>query len=535
MRFKKSITVNEIKNEYQPETYISFNLPKKKLDLSTFTMYFTANCANAAHTIGFNTVGVLDFDATLVDTAISGATAATIEIPGHGFTNSSQDVIYRVGAGNTKITPLTNGKRYRIMRVDGNRIRISEVDNSTSATNTRIQLTAAGTGLQSFELVNRTYKTVGRFLPNPHSVVEELVIKVNNEVKQHIKHYNTIHSILNGIKREYDEVDSTSNDTVQQLYLNDKFVANKSKIQAIVRVNNTDFPVYNDANTQSYYINRFLGFLGEGSRYFDATDKDIQITIKLANPAIQYKGVDGNSVLSVVQVSGGIEMQNPPYYVLKNVWCTVDVLDEMPQISEYVYKDYIFHEGHYLESNKKFLTRVSVDKPVEWLLGTFKHPNYKSDQELQLMHCHADTAKFGKLLKDDLAITDINTQTPNTLAYSYEISKLQKDPYILNNSIYFSHQGDGISYCKYRWNNYELTPQMDLITCYNETKKCFDSDFKRVTSIFNFESDFFVNAVRVDDTSNQYKTIEWEVEVDTFKTNKKGGFPMLFVCTTNKI
>ena len=71
--------------------------------------------------------------------------------------------------------------------------------------------------------------------------------------------------------------------------------------------------------------------------------------------------------------------------------------------------------------------------------------------------------------------------------------------------------------------------------CYSKTKNCFNTDSRKVPSILSFEADFFANAVRIDDDSNEYKQIEWEVEVDEQKTNTKGGYPMLFCCYMNKL
>ena len=47
MRFKKRIDLNELKSEYQPNSYISFNLPRGKLDLSTLSMYYTPQAVPA--------------------------------------------------------------------------------------------------------------------------------------------------------------------------------------------------------------------------------------------------------------------------------------------------------------------------------------------------------------------------------------------------------------------------------------------------------------------------------------------------------
>jgi hypothetical protein len=50
----------------------------------------------------------------------------------------------------------------------------------------------------------------------------------------------------------------------------------------------------------------------------------------------------------------------------------------------------------------------------------------------------------------------------------------------------------------------------------------------------SFEENFFINAVRLDDVSTDFKKIDWEVEIDPTKFNV-GGTPMLFYCFKNKI
>lgn len=545
MRFKKNITVNEIKDAYQPETYVSFNLPKKKLDLHSLSLFYTGNAANAEHIIAYTEEYPIYFEAqvntgtagTPVMESIVDTTKNVLVIPGHTIPTTGVYVKYQSN-GNPVISPLVNdGVYYLIPQTDIDELKVYSTT-TTNLAGTEITLTESGTGEHTFILLSKTNRTIRRFFPRLSSgICDELIVKIDNQVVQHIKEYNTLQAILNDIQKEHDDIDSTTSDTVQNLFLSTTgFVANNSKIQSVQR------PVsavskYFDSNKKTFFISKFLGFLGEGNRYFDATDKDIQITIKLAPSNILYRGVSNdNDTFYVKQTDvAGNPYEFPPSYELYNIFACIDVLDEIPQVSDFVYKDYVYHQGMYLPNSKKYSTRFSLEKPVEWVLGTFKNPDYKSDQELQLMHCHTNTGKFGPLLKNTLTINDINTQVPNTLAYSYEISKLQKDPYILNNSVYFSHQGDAIKYCRYRWNGADLTPQLDVISCYNETKKCFNSDFKKVSSIFNFESDFFANAIRVDDTSSTYKTIEWEVDVDTLKSNNKGGYPMLFACTTNKL
>ena len=111
---------------------------------------------------------------------------------------------------------------------------------------------------------------------------------------------------------------------------------------------------------------------------------------------------------------------------------------------------------------------------------------------------------------------------------------MQKDPYLLNSSVYFDREGLGISYCKWRMNNYDMTPQLNVIACFGETKKCFNSKYKKVISLPSFESDFFANAIRLDDSSDMPKYFEWEVEINN-KYPSMGGIPMLFCCYKNKL
>ena len=129
----------------------------------------------------------------------------------------------------------------------------------------------------------------------------------------------------------------------------------------------------------------------------------------------------------------------------------------------------------------------------------------------------------------------LSTKTPNTLLYSYDVGKFQKDPYLLNSSIFFDRQGKSIRSCQYCVNDYDLTPKLDMIACYNEAKRCFDTDYKEVVSLPIFEENFFMCAVKLDDTSEEFKKIDFEVDIDPSRGHVSGGIPMLFYCFTNKL
>jgi hypothetical protein len=169
------------------------------------------------------------------------------------------------------------------------------------------------------------------------------------------------------------------------------------------------------------------------------------------------------------------DQEYDPDYRLDNIYATIDVLDDMPmQPSEIYFNDYKFVQGTVLNDNKKSLTSFETNMPVEWVVGTFTNPNRYVDNELLLSHCNSDTVKFGEMIKNFVDLADINNKIPNDIIYSYEIAKFQKDPYLLNSSIYYDRQGKGIRFCKYMFNNYNLTPRLDIVACYNDTKNALE-------------------------------------------------------------
>ena len=92
-------------------------------------------------------------------------------------------------------------------------------------------------------------------------------------------------------------------------------------------------------------------------------------------------------------------------YELYDIKATIDVLDDIPANDTFLFRDYYLQEGSYVASNKKCLTMINIDKPVEWVLGTFKQPEYRtSDTGLQLMHANSDTAKFGESIMNKLTL-----------------------------------------------------------------------------------------------------------------------------------
>jgi hypothetical protein len=537
MRYKKSVEPNQIKTEYTPNSYITINLPKGILDLHSFTLYYKANTANYRHTSHVDKTSSFTFQA---DATGINDTNNTITIANHGF-STGQEVVYTNAGVGTNIQNLATTYTYYVIKVDVNTIALATTATNAAA-DTRIDIAPrASAETHTLTKVVRTYRTIRRFLPRLSScVISDLIVKIDNQIIQNTQEYNMLAAILNDIVKEYDDVDSTVADSVQEhSFKSNGFIGNISRLQAIVRPQ-TFLDKYISGNKRTYFIDKWLGFLNEGNRFFDARDKNIEISIKLAPPNILYRGIYTAEETTGTGITFTTDAEFDPDYVLSEIKATVDVLDDVdaPYLglsSAFVYNDYKYTLGPMLSSSKKYMTYVEADKPVNWVLGTFSHPERMTDTELQLMHCSSKIDKFGAMVKDTLTLANINAKVPNSLLYSYEVSKFQKDCYLLNSSAYFIRSGDGILYTKYRMNNYEITPPLDVVACFNETKKTFQSQYKKVSHIYSFESEFFANAVLVDDNTETFKRLEWEIEIDTNKYNNIGGYPMLFCCIRNKL
>lgn len=534
MRFKKQIDLNEIKSEYQPNSHISFNLPRGKLDLHSLTLYYSGIAANYRHLNYTNTV-IRSFSGESQFTVF--ITNNAFRIPNHGF-KTEQAVIYNTNGGNpiktgnsTVNANMVNDGTYYIIKMDNDYFRIAS-SAANAASGTHLTLYARGTGdNHSFRYENATtYKTIKRFFPRlSQSIIQELTIKKDNVIIQHLDQFNMLYAILNDVYKEYDDIDSSSCDTVQNNFLsNTGTIENENKIQSEDRVN-TYLEKYNEGDIVRFHINKFLGFLSEGNRYIDTTDTDIQVIIKFAPPSILYRGINSE------EPKYNTNQEFAPDYILSDITASIDMVDDAPISDNFTFKDYKYVEGTYNATNKRCLLTMHIDKPVEYILGTFNNPTRLKDNELFLAHCNADENTFGVLSKAEIDINDLNDKTPCDVLYSYEIAKFQKESYVLNSSVYFDRQGRGIRFCRYFMNNYELTPRLDILGCFNETRKCFGSEYKRVPNLLAFEENFFLNAIRLDDTTNELKKIDWEVDVDPTRENSNvGGTPMLFACFLNQ-
>lgn len=525
MRFKKSCQPNEIKNEYQPDTTFSITLPRGIIDLHTFTLYYKANPANYKHIETVDTTTSITFLGQDVN-----AINDTIVYMGHGLANGTELKYFR--GGSTSIRLADNAFLY-VVGATANSFQLS-----LSLGGAPVDLIGGTAGeIHTLKFVNRSYRTIRRFLPRlSSSIISDLIIKINNQEEiQNTREYNMLFAILNDLTKEYDDIDSTSPDTVQEhLYTASGSISNISKIQAVSRdAANTD--KYFPSNKVSYFIDKWAGFLNEGNRYFDAREKDVKIIFRLAPANILYRGINSIDTPGAdIVVNNIIEYQ--PDYVISDIRASVDLLDDMPDMPQFIYNDYQYVQGNYLPNNKVSTTSFETNKPVNWVLGTFSHPDRLKDQELILQHCHNNTTRYGSQVKNSLTLAEINSKSQNSTLYSYELAKTHKEAYLLNSSGYFLRSGDGILSTKYKLNNYELCPDTDIISCYSESKKLFNTPYKKVQNMYSFESEFFCNAIAIDDNSeDSYKRIDWEVHVDPSKTNRLGGYPMLFYSFKNKL
>jgi hypothetical protein len=368
---------------------------------------------------------------------------------------------------------------------------------------------------------NTTNRYVKRFFPRLSScIIDEIEIIVNGETKQNIREYSYLDCLLNDIKHEYDDINGTDFDTIQSHKINNAgIIENTVKIQS---------SLIETPTTDTFFISKWLGFLNEGGRYLDCTNKKVQIRIKLSPSHILYNGIH------TITAVGNNLIIYPKKYTLTNVYATVDIVDNIEIPEKFEFKDYITIKGALETVSKSCIVSCVTEKPVEWVMGTFTCTDRYIDNELILQHAHTNTTRYGFMIKDTVTIGDYNNKIPVGLLYSYEVSKFQKDPYLLNNSIYYDRNGVNINTCKWTVNNYDITPNMTIAECYNETKQVFNSDFKKVISLASFESNFFANAVIVDDMTNNIKNISWEVNNDPSKYDV-GGQPFIFICCPTKL
>ena len=414
MRYIQRIETDDIKGTYNPENYINITLPRRIVDLHTFTVYYT---------------GVAQI-------------AAGLGVGGHN---------------------------------------------------------------------------IKRFFPRlTQNMISTLSIEIEGRQIQKIDEYGYLYNILHDVSRPDEDMNSTHFDTISKhnVATDTGIMVKYSKLQADTNATSPD----------EFYIDKWLGFLNQGNRYMDCSKKNVKVQIKLAPVSVLYTGINTSGTAAPTLYERN--------YTLTNVYGTIDILDTMPEpaISN-KFVDYMTIVGYQKTNNKNTQVSFQCDKPISWMLRTFTSPTRTTENGLIMSHCNPNNTTYGELMGD----TEVNSiaafrTRPIQYYYSYELARQYKFPYLLNNSIYFQRTGKGILSCVFNVNGYNITPKLSLLACYKETKKVFESEYKRVISLASFENDFFCNCVNFDDKTNDVKIIKWDVDIDPAKF-QEGGQPIVFVCT----
>jgi hypothetical protein len=357
----------------------------------------------------------------------------------------------------------------------------------------------------------RTYHNPPRLAA---SIIDSIQIKLDGNVIQDIQEYGLLFNILNDLQNEKDDLDGI--DTVLKHYID---ANGDCKKQFISTQQTTDPTPY------SLFISKFLGFIGEGDRYFDARTRNLSITIKLYPKEIMYYGVGVNP--------GNVASTNTNRnFKISNVFANIMIVDNWTgeMKSEFYFKDYSYTMGPLCNNNKNSCTTIKTRKKLMWMLGTFSPLNRKTFRNLQLQHMSNNTTSFGNVI----SVNPTNQGLLTELSYTYNQALDSKKSNLLNNSFFFKRDGRGIKTTQFRVNDSDVTPPMNMNEIYNETKRVLNNPMKRIVSIASFTCDFFANMFSYDENENEgFKKIDWIVE-DSNILNK-GGKPHLFICFQNSI
>ncbi len=87
-------------------------------------------------------------------------------------------------------------------------------------------------------------------------------------------------------------------------------------------------------------------------------------------PQTFYTPDDTLSFKQTIAQGSPIEYVFDTDYELYDIKASVDVLDEIPAIDNFMFRDYIFQEGLPLTNTNKCSLSLSTDKPVDYIMGT---------------------------------------------------------------------------------------------------------------------------------------------------------------------
>ena len=392
------------------------------------------------------------------------------------------------------------------------------------------------------------YRSILRFLPKLSSgVIDEITISRDNVIIQNIKNYNYIDCLLHDLtKDDDDEPQRLYTDTIRKrdiryssvgavTAVNDPIVASvirpislsgqwwETDIGNIVAYKNS---------YDTYFVSRWLGFLN--MRYLDARNHKYTIQIKLAQREIMYNGLYYTTTFTTDVTFSDATAR----YRLRNPYFIFDVLSEPPAEgfdNMFMHYDSVLGFDDY--NSKKTCISIETNEPVIYALGTFTKPQSRSTiGHLQMAHLNLDaTTIHGQRLTDNIdSFTKITNAQPLDKTFTVKKAIIEGELSILNNSAFFDRCGTAVLSAFFKLNSFKLCPDMNIVDIYNQTKKYLRTDMKRITSISQFKNNFFAHIVGIDDMSEDYKKIEWNVKHDMVAltdTKVAGGAPLLMICT----
>lgn len=358
-----------------------------------------------------------------------------------------------------------------------------------------------------------------RFLPRlSQSIIQELVITNNGTVIQSIKEFGLLYNILNDAIRENDEIYSNKPDTLTVNLIDSNNVAT-------VRTDFTDNTTANVINPLKYrfFIQDFIGLINESNRpIIDCNKNNIKIKIVLAPKFSTYRGLRINMANAVTT-----NFDTNYRYRLKNITATIDILpNNTPSGGKTSFKNYK-HIASDMLTDKNISLKYSHKGNLSYVLGTFTDAVRETDTGLQLHYCNTG-GNFGtNIIQSYTAFNELNTFLSSTLNVKDILNR--NPPNSLNNSIYFKRNGLNVKNCQFVLNGQAMTPFLDMTELFVSAREFFNNQLKRVKSIVNYQSEFFVHPIQINITDKDFiSEIEWVVNADA--NTPMGGVAHLFVC-----
>lgn len=348
------------------------------------------------------------------------------------------------------------------------------------------------------------YNNLWRSLPSLSScIVDELRIIIDGKEVSYIQEYAYLDSLLHDINNDNCVYNNTTNSSTGYRI---ESTTTTDTLTLVKRTNVTGGSILaaGRPNNENCSINKWLGFLGQGNRYFDARNKKVEIKIKLSPVHILY---NAKSIGSSVASGNTSDLNN---YVIQNIYATIKICDYDPEKlgDQFDFVDYKLQKGARCVKNKKTTVSTRLKNPVFWAAGTFISHNRTPIKGAELQRSNIDWH----------VLEDVN----------------QFSQYLLDSSVYFDRKGRGIQTTSFDVNNYPITPLMNNLMALQETKNVFNSPYNRAISPAHFQHNFYVNAVDIDMADDELKVINWNVNIDEKYVNSMGT-PFLYVCYKNKV